>query len=57
MKISKGTKAKMARGEMVRYLAMNHIENLDGIKDFDVMNYQYDEMLSDDHTYYFIEKG
>ncbi|MDD6511881.1 peroxide stress protein YaaA [Sharpea azabuensis] len=53
--ISKGTKAKMARGEMVRYLAMNRIEDLEGIKGFDAMNYQYDKTLSDERTYYFIE--
>ena len=41
--IEKGTICKMARGEMVRYLAENDIENPDEIKAFDRLGYRYSE--------------
>lgn len=44
--VSKGTYAKMARGEMVRYMAELHIENPEEIKKFDRMGYVYREDLS-----------
>ena len=37
----KATLAKMARGEMVRYLAENDIHDLAGVKAFRVANYRY----------------
>lgn len=37
----KATLAKMARGEMVRYLAENNIQDLAGVKAFAVANYRY----------------
>ena len=39
--IEKGTLAKMARGEMVRYLAENNISTLDGLKSFNKLGYKY----------------
>lgn len=42
----KATLAKMARGNMVRYLAENHIETLKGVKSFSVGGYQYRDDLS-----------
>ncbi|WP_267200951.1 peroxide stress protein YaaA [Limosilactobacillus kribbianus] len=37
----KATRAKMARGDMVRYLAENAVDSLDGLKAFDVAGYHY----------------
>lgn len=42
----KGTYAKMARGEMVRFLAEHRITDLEGVKTFDRMNYRYREAYS-----------
>ena len=52
--IEKGTMCKMARGEMVRYMAENQIVDPDQIKLFDRMNYRFCEELSDNKNYIFI---
>ena len=52
--IEKGTICKMARGEMVRYMAENQIEDPDEIKIFSRLNYKYSEEHSDDHTFVFL---
>ncbi|MCI9671701.1 MAG: peroxide stress protein YaaA [Lawsonibacter sp.] len=39
--IEKGTKCKMARGQMVRWLAENHIKSLDDLRAFDQLGYQF----------------
>ena len=49
----KGTFAKMARGEMVRYMAEHQIENPKDLKSFDRLNYKYREDLSSDWQYVF----
>ena len=54
--IEKGTKCKMARGEMVRFLAHNNITDPEGIKGFCDLNYSFSEKYSDENTYTFIEK-
>ena len=46
--VTKGTYAKMARGEMVRYMAEHEIEEPDDIKFFDRLGYVYRKDLSDD---------
>ena len=51
----KGTFAKMARGEMVRYLAENRVEDADGIKGFDRLGYRFDEALSGVREYVFLK--
>ena len=53
--VEKGTLAKMARGEMVRYMAEKGIENVEEIKAFPYLNYSFSEHLSDDNTYIFIK--
>ena len=53
--VEKGTKVKMARGEMVRFMADNNIISVDGIKKFNRLNYKYNEDLSSETTYVFIE--
>jgi len=50
----KGTYAKMARGEMVRFLAENKIEDPEGMKDFRRLGYGFREELSGKQEYVFI---
>ena len=45
---------KMARGEMVRYMAENRIDDPESIKAFDRLNYHFDETRSDEKTFVFI---
>lgn len=52
--VQRATYAKMARGEMVRYMAENNITQLDGIKAFDSLDFQYREDLSTAVQYVFI---
>lgn len=49
----KGTCAKMARGEMVRFLAEGLASSPEAMKEFCVLEYQYREELSDADTYVF----
>lgn len=51
----KGTLAKMARGEMVRFLSENGVEDADGMKAFDGMGYRYREELSDEGKFVFVK--
>ena len=50
----KGTLAKMARGEMVRFLAENQIEDTEKIKDFQMLGLSYCEELSNEKKLCFI---
>ncbi|MGX8710424.1 MAG: peroxide stress protein YaaA [bacterium] len=54
--IEKGTLCKMARGEMVRWLAENAITDPGGVKDFDRLGYTYHNNLSTDDHFVFIKK-
>ena len=54
--VQKGTYAKMARGEMVRFMAENKIENPTDLKDFDRLNYKYEKDISSDNEYIFIRQ-
>ena len=54
--IEKGTLCKMARGEMVRFMAEGHIEAPEEIKAFDRLGYRYAQSESDKTTYTFIKK-
>ena len=53
----KGTLAKMARGEMVRYLAENKVEDPERIKGFDRLGYCFEETLSNEKEYVFLKHG
>lgn len=55
--VQKGTLAKMARGEMVRYLAENKIEDLEGVKKFPGLGYEFSESLSKEFEYVFIKRA
>lgn len=54
--VEKGTFCKMARGEMVRFMAENNIENPEEIKAFDRLGYKFSENHSDKSTYVFIKE-
>ncbi len=51
----KGTLAKMARGEMVRFLAENHICRPEEMRGFHVLGFSYCEELSSQRKYVFIK--
>ncbi|MGN1171491.1 MAG: peroxide stress protein YaaA [Lachnospiraceae bacterium] len=51
--VTKGTYAKMARGEMVRFMAENRIEDPEEIRKFDRLGYLHREELSSDTEYVF----
>ena len=53
----KGTFAKMARGEMVRFMAEHQVTNVEQIKQFNVMGYHYEEALSTDTKMVFIRES
>jgi len=52
--IEKGTICKMARGEMVRFLAENQITEPEGIKAFSQLNYRYSAEHSTEDTFVFL---
>jgi len=52
--IEKGTMCKMARGEMVRYMAQHQIENPEQIKSFNRLNYHFDSVRSEENLFVFI---
>ena len=53
--VEKGTLAKMARGEMVRYLAEHRAEDLETVKDFNRLGYRFRKELSEDNKLVFIK--
>lgn len=50
----KGTLAKMARGEMVKFMANNQISDLNDIKDFQELGFAYSKEFSDEGKYIFL---
>ena len=54
--IQKGTQVKMARGEMVRFMAENGICTLEGIREFEGLGYCFREELSSDREYVFVKE-
>ena len=55
--VTKGTYAKMARGEMVRFMAENHVEDPLEIRKFDRLGYVFREELSSETEYVFERVG
>lgn len=51
----KGTLAKMARGEMVRYMAENNISDLQEIRNFDRLGYHFSDEWSTEEQYVFLK--
>ena len=52
--VTKGTYAKMARGEMVRYMVENQIEDVEAIKGFDRLHFCYKDDMSTETEYVFL---
>ena len=52
--VQKGVYAKMARGEMVRFMAGIHAEKPEQMKDFNWSGYHFDNDRSSDHEYFFV---
>lgn len=52
--VEKGTMCKMARGEMVRFLAEHQADSLEEVKCFDRLNHRFDPKRSDDNTFVFV---
>ena len=53
--VQKGTLAKMARGEMVRFLAENQVATLEDVKQFQGLGYHLSEELSSAKEFVFIK--
>ncbi len=54
--VEKGTMCKMARGEMVRFMAQHQLEHPEELKQFDRLGYRFHPEESDDTTYVFIKE-
>lgn len=54
--LQKGTRAKIARGEIVRYMAENKIEDPEELKNFDRLGYCFIPERSDENTFVFINR-
>ena len=52
--VEKGTMCKMARGEMVRYMAENRIKEPEQLTTFDRLQYRFDRKRSDETTFVFL---
>lgn len=52
--VQKATMAKMARGEMVNFIASGNIQNEEEIKKFDRLGFKFDKELSNEKKYVFI---
>ena len=52
---TKATAAKMARGEMVRYMAENNVQEIEQLKSFDRLSYTYSEGYSSETEYVFLK--
>ena len=55
--VQKGTYAKMARGEMVRFMAEHRVEDPAEIQAFDRLGYRFSEKLSSKTEYVFIKSN
>lgn len=54
--VQKGTYAKMARGEMVRFLAERQAEKPEEAREFDRLGYRFVSGQSDENTYVFVRQ-
>jgi len=54
--IEKGTQCKMARGQIVRWLAENDITNQSGLQGFDQLGYRFHEELSTENHFVFLKE-
>ncbi|WP_379163118.1 peroxide stress protein YaaA [Paenibacillus sp. sgz5001063] len=54
--VERATLVKMARGEMVRFMAERHITSVEDIKGFEGFDFRFADELSDESTYVFIQQ-
>ncbi len=54
--VEKATMCKMARGQMVRFLAEHYVTDISGIKSFDQFGYTYSKEHSSQHNFVFIKE-
>lgn len=54
--VQKGVYAKMARGEMVRFMAERHVQKPQEMKAFDRLGYRFCEERSDEKNYIFLRQ-
>lgn len=55
--LEKGVYVKVARGAMVRYMAVNKISDPITLKGFKELGYEFSDELSDDKEYIFVREG
>lgn len=55
--LEKGTMCKMARGEMVRYMAQNQIERPEDMRSFHMLDFRYAPEHSNGDTYVFLRQN
>ena len=53
---NQSTGAKIARGQMIKYIVKNKIEDVNELKDFKLLNYKFNKNKSDENNYYFKKK-
>lgn len=53
--LQKGTLAKMARGEMVRFMAESHVDDPEQLQGFTGLGYRFDPQLSSESEYVFLK--
>ena len=53
--VEKGTMCKMARGEMVRWMAEHHVQQAEELRDFDRLGYTFSPAHSDPQHYVFLK--
>lgn len=54
--VQKGTQAKMARGDMVRFMAERQITKIEKLKKFNRLNYEFKEELSTESSFVFVKE-
>lgn len=54
--VQKGTYAKMARGEMVRYMAEHEVTQMEDLKGFNRLEYSYSEWYSGENEYVYVRR-
>ncbi|QSX08234.1 peroxide stress protein YaaA [Alkalibacter rhizosphaerae] len=55
--VEKGTLAKMARGEMFRFMAENQIRQMEEIRSFNCLGYEFSKTESNDITLVFVKRN
>lgn len=54
---TRATLAKMARGQMVRFMAENNVQDIETLQTFNDLNYQYQPELSAENKLVFLNSA